>query len=47
LPSGGCSAILSEQGEVLAQLPAAGAGVAIAVENEAGWRTKAIMLTSD
>ena len=43
LPSAGRSAILSEKGEVLAQLPATGAGVVIAVEAETGWRTKEIM----
>ena len=44
LPSAGRSAILSEQGEPLVQLPANGAGVAIAIEDEAGWRTKEIVL---
>jgi predicted amidohydrolase len=44
LPSGGSSAILSEKGEVLAQLQATGAGIAIAIEGETGWRTKEVML---
>jgi predicted amidohydrolase len=44
LTSAGRSAILSETGEVLAELPATGAGVAIAIEEEAGWRTNEIML---
>jgi predicted amidohydrolase len=42
LPSAGRSAILSEQGEVLVQLPATGAGVAIAIEDEGGWRTRRV-----
>jgi predicted amidohydrolase len=44
LPSGGSSAILSEKGEVLAQLQTTGAGIAIAIEGETGWRTKEVML---
>jgi len=44
MPAGGRSAIVSEQGEVLAQLQATGAGVAIAIEDETGWRTKEVML---
>jgi len=43
LPSGGSSTIMSEKGEVLAQLPAIGAGIAIAVEDGGGWRTKVVM----
>jgi hypothetical protein len=35
---------LSEKGEVLAQLQATGAGIAIAIEGETGWRTKEVML---
>lgn len=46
LPSGGCSAIVSHKGELLAQLPATGAGVAIAIEDETGWRTRKVMLGS-
>jgi predicted amidohydrolase len=44
LPPGGSSAIISEKGELLAQLQATGAGKAIAIEHEAGWRTKEVML---
>jgi predicted amidohydrolase len=44
LASGGCSAIWSESGELLAQLEPAGSGVAVAVETQAGWRGKAVML---
>ena len=38
LPSAGGSAIWSETGEPLVQLPASGAGVAVAVEGDTGWR---------
>jgi predicted amidohydrolase len=44
LPPAGQSAIWSEMGESLAQLGAAGAGVAVAIETDAGWRAKAVML---
>jgi predicted amidohydrolase len=44
LPSGGRSAIWSEKGELLAQLEAAGSGVAIAIEDETGWRAKGVMV---
>lgn len=44
LPSGGTSAILSEKGELLAQLEATGSGIAIAIEDETGWRAKAVMV---
>jgi predicted amidohydrolase len=44
LPSGGSSAVLSERGEVLVQLPVNGAGVAVAVEDEYGWQTNAVIL---
>ena len=44
LPSAGRSAIVSEKGEVLAQLQATGAGIAIAIEDETGWRTREVML---
>jgi predicted amidohydrolase len=44
LPSGGCSAVVSEKGEVLARLPATGAGVVVAIEDAAGWRTREVML---
>jgi predicted amidohydrolase len=46
LPSGGKSAIVSEKGERLVQLPAAGAGLAIAIEDETGWRAREVMLGS-
>jgi predicted amidohydrolase len=42
LVSGGRSAIWSEKGELLAQLEAEGAGVAIAIEGDDGWRAKAV-----
>ena len=44
LPSGGRSAIWSEKGERLVQLDAAGSGLAIAIERDAGWQAKAITL---
>lgn len=44
LASAGGSAIWSERGELLAQLEAIGTGVAVAVENHAGWRAKTVML---
>ena len=44
LASAGVSAIWSERGELLAQLGAIGAGVAVAIESHSGWRAKAIML---
>ena len=44
MPSGGSSAILSDRGEILVQLPPNGAGVAIAIEDETGWRTREILL---
>jgi len=43
LASGGRSAIWSERGELLVQLEASGAGVAVAVEDDAGWRGKAVL----
>ncbi len=46
LPSGGSSAILSEKGEPLAQLGATGSGMAIAIEDETGWRAKAFTVAS-
>jgi predicted amidohydrolase len=42
LPSAGGSAIWSERGEPLVQLGAAGSGVAVAVEQADGWRTRAL-----
>lgn len=44
LASGGRSAIWSESGELLAQLGAIGAGVAVAIESHAGWRAETVML---
>lgn len=44
LPSAGRSAIVSETGELLVELRETGAGVAIGIEGETGWRTKKIML---
>jgi predicted amidohydrolase len=46
LASGGRSAVFSERGELLAQLDAAGAGVAVATESRAGWRGRAIKVGS-
>ncbi len=44
LASGGRSAVWSERGELLAQLPPTGVGVAVASESESGWRGAKIML---
>ena len=44
LSSGGRSAIWSEKGELLAQLKGIGTGVAVAIESDAGWRSKTVML---
>ncbi len=44
LPSGGRSAIWSPVGELLAQLEVSGSGVAVAIESDAGWRAKPLML---
>lgn len=44
LPSAGRSAIWSETGELLAQLDVAGAGVALGMETDVGWRTRAVSL---
>ena len=44
LPSAGRTAIWSQQGELLVQLPPSGAGVAVAVETEAGWHTSTVTL---
>jgi len=44
LPSGGGSAIWSEKGELLAQLKGMGSGIAVAIESDAGWRAKTVML---
>ena len=42
LASAGRSAIWSERGELLAQLPVSGAGVAVATEAKEGWRANII-----
>lgn len=47
LSSAGRSAIWSPTGELLVQLEAAGAGIAIAIETDEGWRAKRIMLVED
>jgi predicted amidohydrolase len=44
LASGGGSAIWSDRGELLVRLDAAGSGVAVAREDEAGWSARAVML---
>ena len=44
LDSAGRSAIWSQEGELLAELPAAGAGVAVAVEGPSGWRSRTIIV---
>jgi predicted amidohydrolase len=44
LASGGGSAIWSESGEPLVQLPPIETGLAVAIEGEAGWCGKAVML---
>lgn len=45
LASAGGSAIWSERGELLAQLEAIGSGVAVAIEGDAGWQAKTVMLS--
>jgi predicted amidohydrolase len=47
LASGGRSAIWSEKGEPLARLDATGAGVAVAIESDTGWRSRTVMLGHD
>jgi predicted amidohydrolase len=42
LPAAGRSGIVSEKGDWLVQLPASGAGIAVAIEEDGGWRTKTI-----
>ena len=44
LPSGGSSAIISEHGDVVALLEATGAGLAVAIKDEQGWRATEVML---
>lgn len=47
LPAAGRSAIISDKGDLLAQLDATGTGVAVAIEDDSGWHAKALMLDSD
>lgn len=44
LPAGGGSAIWSEEGALVAQLPRTGAGVVVAIERRDGWRGKTVLL---
>jgi predicted amidohydrolase len=44
LPAAGGSGIWSDAGEPLVQLGAKGAGIAVATTDEAGWRTRAVLL---
>lgn len=44
LTSAGRSAIWSDRGEPLAQLEGTGAGVVVAVDSDAGWRGRTVML---
>ena len=44
LPSGGCSAIWSENGQLLIRLETTGWGLAVAAESKSGWLSKAISL---
>lgn len=46
LPSGGCSAILTPTGEIVAQLGVGGSGVAVAREIDGTWQGRAIVLDS-
>ena len=46
LPAGGGSGFWSEQGELLTQLPSAGAGVAVALEEAQGFRTWQTMIAT-
>jgi predicted amidohydrolase len=43
LATAGRSAIWSEQGELIGQLPAAGSGVLVAIESASGWRTESFI----
>lgn len=47
LPSGGCSAIWSARGDLLAQLGETGAGIVVAAESDAGWVAETITLDVD
>jgi predicted amidohydrolase len=44
LPSGGSSAIWSDRGERVVQLPKAGSGVAVAIESGGGWSSETLAL---
>ena len=44
LTSAGRSAIWSASGDLLAQLPSSGSGVAVVAEADEGWRTKSYMV---
>lgn len=44
LPAGGRSAIWSERGERLVELPPAGAGIALALQSRDSWHTRSIVL---
>jgi predicted amidohydrolase len=44
LPPAGRSAIWSPDGDLVVELEPAGAGLAIAIEDDAGWRSRAVML---
>ena len=44
LASAGRSAVWSERGELLLQLPRAGAGFGVASESESGWRCETVLL---
>jgi predicted amidohydrolase len=44
LRASGGSAVLSQAGELLVQLDSSSAGIAVAIEDETGWRAKACML---
>ena len=44
LPSAGRTAIWSQHGELLVQLPPSGAGVAVALETDTGWEAGSVML---
>lgn len=45
MESGGSSAIWSERGQLLAQLDGVGTGFVVAVEDDSGWRAKAVPLS--
>jgi predicted amidohydrolase len=47
LPSAGRTAIWSQHGELLVQLPRSGAGIAVAVETDAGWQASTVTLDDE